>query len=65
MDHQGEFTDRETFTLTCTQEAEQGVFCYEGEISCGRPGRFGYTVRITPSHEKLGNPYALGLVTWA
>jgi starch phosphorylase len=65
MDHQGEFTDRETFTLKTSSEPEPGVFNYEGEINCARPGRFGYTVRVTPSREKLGNPLVLGLVTWA
>ncbi|MDR1546950.1 MAG: alpha-glucan family phosphorylase [Deltaproteobacteria bacterium] len=65
MDHQGEFIDRETLLLTTTGESEAGLQVYQGRIDCRRPGRFGYTIRITPNREKLGNPYALGLVTWA
>jgi starch phosphorylase len=65
MDHQGEFVDRETLLMRHVDQPEPGVFVFEGEIGCDRPGRFGYTVRVTPSRERLGNPYVLGLVTWA
>ncbi|MDR1487303.1 MAG: alpha-glucan family phosphorylase [Deltaproteobacteria bacterium] len=65
MDHQGEFIDRQTVILECAAELQSGIYTYKGEISCNRPGRFGYTVRVTPSREKLGNPFVLGLVAWA
>ncbi|MDR1164663.1 MAG: alpha-glucan family phosphorylase [Deltaproteobacteria bacterium] len=65
MDHQGEFADRETLSLRAVKEDEPGLFTFEGNIACHKTGRFGYTVRVMPSREKLGNPFVLGLVSWA
>ncbi|MBI5059010.1 alpha-glucan family phosphorylase [candidate division KSB1 bacterium] len=38
---------------------------YAGRVSVGESGRFGYTVRVLPSHPLLSNPLKLGLVHWA
>ncbi|MGH9279968.1 MAG: alpha-glucan family phosphorylase [Acidimicrobiales bacterium] len=38
---------------------------YVGTFSCERAGRYGFAVRIIPSHPDLANPADLGLVTWA
>jgi starch phosphorylase len=65
MDHQGEFTDRETLLLAVSGPSDSDAHIFQGSIRCERPGRFGYTIRVTPSREKLGNPFVLGLVTWA
>jgi starch phosphorylase len=65
MDHQGEFADRETLTLRPVKESETGVYVYEGNVSCVKTGRFGFTARVMPSRDKLGNPLSLGLVCWA
>ncbi|MDR1297073.1 MAG: alpha-glucan family phosphorylase [Deltaproteobacteria bacterium] len=65
MDHQGEFANRETMILAPSGQPEPDVHVFRGQIPCERPGRFGYTVRVTPSRDKLGNPFVLGLVTWA
>ncbi len=37
---------------------------FQGEISCERVGRFGFRIRILPSHPLLGNPFSLGLILW-
>jgi starch phosphorylase len=65
IDHQGEFSNRETLIMDLSGTSEYNTYIFEGKISCDRPGRFGFTVRVTPSREKLGNPFVLGLVTWA
>jgi starch phosphorylase len=65
MDHQGEFTNRETLIMGHSGETDGDGLIFEGQIPCDRPGRFGYTVRVTPSRDKLGNPFVLGLVAWA
>jgi starch phosphorylase len=44
------------------QEGEKGI--YKGEIPCRETGRFGFRVRILPSHPLLSNPYSLGLIVW-
>jgi len=40
-----------------------GVARYSGAAELGRPGPFGYTVRVLPSHPLLAGPAELGLVT--
>jgi starch phosphorylase len=65
MDHQGDFADRDTLNLRAVKEQEPGTFVFEGSLVCQRTGRFGFTIRIMPSREKLGNPLTLGLLTWA
>jgi starch phosphorylase len=65
IDHQGEFSNRETLIMSPVSTEGANVHVYEGQIPCDQPGRFGFTVRVTPSRDKLGNPFVLGLVTWA
>jgi starch phosphorylase len=65
MDHQGEFMDRDVISMKPVRQTDQGSWAYEVTIDCQTPGRFGYTVRVMPSRERLGNPFVLGLVTWA
>jgi glycogen phosphorylase len=36
---------------------------YVGEAELGRPGPFGYTVRVLPRHPLLAAPAEMGLVT--
>jgi starch phosphorylase len=60
----GDFLERETVTLEAVDSAD-GEFTYRGTIPCARTGRYGFTVRITPSHKRLENRFVMGLVTWA
>jgi glycogen phosphorylase len=36
---------------------------YVGEAELGRPGPFGYTVRVLPRHPLLASPAEMGLIT--
>ncbi|HTW03564.1 MAG TPA: alpha-glucan family phosphorylase, partial [Streptosporangiaceae bacterium] len=36
---------------------------YVGEVELGRPGPFGYTVRVLPRHPLLASPAEMGLIT--
>jgi starch phosphorylase len=38
---------------------------YTARFTPGRAGRYGYTVRVVPSHPDLVTPVELGLVVWA
>jgi starch phosphorylase len=38
---------------------------YSGSFACERAGRYGFTVRVVPSHEDLRTFAELGCVTWA
>jgi starch phosphorylase len=64
LDKNGDFSDREMIELHAEGSAD-GLHTFRGHIPCQKTGRFGYTVRITPSKEKLENRFTLGLVTWA
>ena len=44
--------------------APSGVVRYSGEVPLDRPGPFGYTVRVLPSHPLLDSRAELGLVTY-
>jgi len=64
LDQNGDFAERDTVPLQAEDSAD-GLCKFRGQIPCQKTGRFGYTVRIMPSKEKLENPFAMGLVTWA
>jgi len=64
LDHDGDFSDREMIPLQAEGLAD-GLYTFSGKIPCRKTGRFGYTVRITPSKERLENRFAMGLVAWA
>jgi starch phosphorylase len=44
---------------------EEDLARYEGSFRCERPGSYGFTVRVVPSHSGLANPVELGCVAWA
>ena len=63
VDSKADFLDRSTLTLhDFTQKGNQTVF--RGEIPCQDVGRFGFRVRVLPSHPLLSNPYSLDLILW-
>ncbi|MDY6850730.1 MAG: alpha-glucan family phosphorylase [Thermodesulfobacteriota bacterium] len=64
LDQNGDFTERETSILELTDSTD-GAYVFKGVISCTKTGRFGFTVRVTPSLLKLENRFVMGLVTWA
>jgi len=64
LDQNEDFTERETAPLQAVDSADD-LHTFTGKIPCQKTGRFGYTVRIMPSMERLENRFAMGLVTWA
>jgi len=64
LDTAGDFSDRETVPLEVAEESG-GIYTYRGKIPSRKTGRFGYTVRVMPSHDRLENPFSMGLVAWA
>ncbi len=56
----------EPISAALTLEGQPGsdtVARYCGEAELGRPGPFGYTVRVLPRHPMLAGPAEMGLVT--
>jgi starch phosphorylase len=41
-----------------------GHYRYTGHFSCEQAGRYGYTVRVVPTHPDLHNPADLGCIAW-
>ena len=64
MDPQGDFVERDTVPLDVV-ESGGDLHVYRGHIPCEKTGRFGYTVRVMPSQDRLENRFVMGLVTWA
>ena len=64
LDHNGDFSERDTMVLE-VKDVKGQIYSFKGKIPCPKTGRFGYTVRITPSKKRLENPFIIGLVTWA
>ena len=52
-------------TMTPAGDAAPDSLRYRGSFSCGRAGRYGFTVRVVPSHPDLITPIELGRVAWA
>lgn len=44
--------------------SDNGLF-YRAAVTVSESGKYGYTVRVIPSHPMLDNPLKLGLVRWA
>jgi starch phosphorylase len=50
-------------SLTLEEGPEDGVARFLGKAELGRPGPFGYTLRVVPRHRLLASAAELGLVT--
>ena len=44
---------------------ESGHYRYTGEFACETAGRYGFAVRIVPSHPDLTTPLEMGAIAWA
>ncbi|MDQ1444548.1 MAG: glycogen phosphorylase [Acidimicrobiaceae bacterium] len=42
-----------------------GHYRYSGSFACGHAGRYGFSVRVVPSHPDLADPAEMGCVVWA
>ncbi|MGH9281488.1 MAG: alpha-glucan family phosphorylase [Acidimicrobiales bacterium] len=46
-------------------DGDPARYRYEARFTLEQAGRYGYTVRVVPSHPDLATPVELGCVTWA
>jgi starch phosphorylase len=65
LDHEGHFTARKTTPMRPAEPLNDGWQLYRGTVAPLHSGKFGYTVRILPSHPLLLDPHSLGLIQWA
>ncbi|HSZ39246.1 MAG TPA: alpha-glucan family phosphorylase [Trebonia sp.] len=59
-----DIVDPSYVTLTADEPADGHLTRFSGTVELGRPGPFGYTVRILPHHPMLASRGELGLVTY-
>ena len=65
LSFEDEFIQRETIGMRAVDSDGNGNHHFEGEIPCLRTGKYGFTIRIMPSRQKMETPYTTGLVIWA
>jgi glycogen phosphorylase len=52
-------------TMEGAASTDDRHLCYRGSFDCDRAGRYGFTVRVVPSHPDLASAAELGLMAWA
>jgi len=60
-----EIADPERLAMVVDGDGDDGCARYRGRFTVGATGRYGFTVRVLPSHEDLANPVELGRIAWA
>lgn len=61
----GELTDTAVVTMAHAGEIDADHVRYSASFVPARAGRYGFTVRVVPSHPDLSNPVELGRIAWA
>ena len=62
VSHDDALVDVSTTSLAPVEAYDGGRHRYEGSVTLGRTGPFGYTVRVVPKHDLLASPAELGVV---
>ncbi len=65
IDDAGNLNGAKDVMMDHIKELGKGVHVFEARITCDDTGRFGYSVRILPSHTNLIYPVDMGLICWA
>ena len=54
----------EAAELSCSGPGKNGLYTFEGKLTCGSSGLKGFAVRALPSHPDAELPQELPLITW-
>jgi starch phosphorylase len=65
LDAQGLIVDAQVLPTLIAQSKGKGTHVFAGAITCQTSGQHGYTMRILPQHEDMGNPFEMRLICWA
>lgn len=65
VDAEDDLLDSTVTVLDLVESYDGGRHRFDGEVALGRPGPFGYTVRVVPTHPLLVAPAELGVVALA
>ncbi len=65
VESSGEIVAPRTTQMEYVGPSAEARHLFEGVIECDGTGRWGYTVRVLPSHEDLASPFDTGCILWA
>ncbi|HOS98334.1 MAG TPA: alpha-glucan phosphorylase, partial [Deltaproteobacteria bacterium] len=65
IDDAGNLSNAKDVMMDHIKELGRGSHLFESRITCETTGRFGYSVRVLPSHSSLIYPVDMGLICWA
>jgi starch phosphorylase len=65
IDDAGNLSSARDVMMDHIKELGKGSHLFESRITCETTGRFGYSVRVLPSHPRLIYPVDMGLICWA
>ncbi|MCC6145548.1 MAG: alpha-glucan phosphorylase, partial [Candidatus Hydrogenedentes bacterium] len=51
--------------MKCAERITEGVYRFEGDLTCATTGQQGFTVRVIPSHPDLAEKQEMALIKWA
>jgi len=64
IDNAGEIPQPSTVAMSTNGSSHGQTWLFKGKIRCTTSGHYGYTVRVLPHHDHLGNSFEPGLVCW-
>jgi starch phosphorylase len=64
LDAEGLIDESQSVEMLIAQSKGEGAYVFAGAIPCKTSGRYGFTLRVLPSHPDLGSPFEMGLVAW-
>jgi len=65
VNNEGHFASRQLALMQPQGPLKDGWQAYTATVAPEQAGRFGLTVRATPVHPFVPDPYSLGLICWA
>jgi starch phosphorylase len=65
LDAEGQITEPHKVKMDPVGDKKKGGVPFGAELACETSGRYGYTVRIMPTHPQLSDPFKMGLMHWA
>lgn len=65
LNQDNSFAHRELSPMQHVGQTDDGWQVFRGTTAPAEAGRYGFTVRVCPTHPRLADPHSLGLIRWA
>ncbi len=53
-----------TRPMRLIEKNDENIYKFEGTIPCESTGRYGFSIRVVPSHPEIQRPHEMGLIKW-